>query len=131
MTDKQKIEALQMLLDGASYEEVGRKYCVSKQRVHSIFSGVIGKRRAGRKNSGKCVYPVLANWIAENCGNQIVFADLIGVHITTVSKFLLGKSSINMKTIDKILKATGMTYEECFKKENAPKDAGTSVKGQR
>lgn len=128
MTDQQKLDALKMLLEGASYEEVGRKYCVSRQMVYKMFSGVIGKRSAGRKDSGKCVYPVLANWIAENCITQAAFADLIGVHFTNVSKFLLGKSNINKVTIDKILKATGMTYEECFRKEKAPEDAATSIK---
>ena len=41
------------------------------------------------------------------------FADKCGAP-STMSRFLNGKTDIQKRNIDKILKVTGMTYEECF-----------------
>lgn len=42
------------------------------------------------------------------------FANKCNVAPSTMSRFLNGKTDIQKKNIDKILKVTGMTYEECF-----------------
>lgn len=42
------------------------------------------------------------------------FADKCGIAPSTMSRFLNGKTDIQEKNIDKILKVTGLTYEECF-----------------
>lgn len=126
MTDKQKLDALKMLLEGATYAEVGKKYMVSRERIRQMFSGVVGERRQKRKES---VYPQLAEWIANNCETYAKFATKIGASEQVVSLFMNGKSRLYKETIDKILVATGMTCEECFAKEKAPEEAATSIKG--
>lgn len=42
------------------------------------------------------------------------FADKCGISPSTMSRFLNGNTDIRKKNIDKILKVTGLTYEECF-----------------
>lgn len=60
------------------------------------------------------VYPVLAEWIRDNCGNASELARRIGLHRTTITDLLTGKKIPTKDTIDLILKETGLTYEECF-----------------
>lgn len=43
------------------------------------------------------------------------FANRCGIAPSTMSRFLSGKTDIQKSNIDKILKETGMGYEECFK----------------
>lgn len=43
------------------------------------------------------------------------FANKCGIAPPTMSRFLSGKTDIQKSNIDKILKVTGMSYEECFK----------------
>lgn len=45
------------------------------------------------------------------------FADKCGIAPSTMSRFLNGKTDIQKSNIDKILKVTGLTYEECFSQE--------------
>lgn len=42
------------------------------------------------------------------------FADKCGIAPSIMSRFLNGKTDIQKKNIDKILKVIGLTYEECF-----------------
>lgn len=42
------------------------------------------------------------------------FAEKCGIAPSTMCRFLNGKTDIQKKNIDKILKVTGLTYEECF-----------------
>lgn len=43
------------------------------------------------------------------------FAHKCGIAPSTMSRFLSGKTDIQKSNIDKILKVTGMSHEECFK----------------
>jgi transcriptional regulator with XRE-family HTH domain len=43
------------------------------------------------------------------------FSNRCGIAPSTMSRFLSGKTDIQKSNIDKILKVTGMSYEECFK----------------
>ena len=46
------------------------------------------------------------------------FAKKCNMPVSTISRFINGKTDIKKSNIDKILKVTGMTYEECFKEDN-------------
>lgn len=45
------------------------------------------------------------------------FAKKCDMPVSTISRLINGKTDIKKSNIDKILKVTGMTYEECFKEE--------------
>lgn len=45
------------------------------------------------------------------------FAAKCGIPSSVMCRFLNGQTDIRKSNIDKILKATGMSYEECFKEE--------------
>lgn len=38
MTKEQKVEAYSMYLDGCTYQEIGDKFGISRQRVHQLLS---------------------------------------------------------------------------------------------
>ena len=42
------------------------------------------------------------------------FASKCDIPSSVMCRFLNGKTDIRKKNIDKILKVTGLTYEECF-----------------
>lgn len=46
------------------------------------------------------------------------FSNRCGIAPSTMSRFLSGKTDIQKSNIDKILKVTGMSYEECFEEGN-------------
>ena len=65
------------------------------------------------ENMGK--YISLENYMRTQGISLREFADRCGIAPCTMSRFLSGKTDIQKSNIDKILKETGMGYEECFK----------------
>lgn len=45
------------------------------------------------------------------------FSKRCGMPASTMSRIINGKVDVQKSNIDKILKATGMSYEECFKED--------------
>lgn len=64
------------------------------------------------ENMGK--YISLENYMISQGISLREFADRCGIAPSTMSRFLNGKTDIQKSNIDKILKVTGLTYEECF-----------------
>lgn len=65
------------------------------------------------ENMGK--YISLENYMRTQGISLREFANRCGIAPSTMSRFLSGKTDIQKSNIDKILKVTGMSYEECFK----------------
>lgn len=126
MTDKQKLDALEMLLEGASYSDVARKYSLSRERIRQMFSPIM--QRDMRKRSFS-IYPNFTSWLREKNLSYHKFAEMTGVSGQHISHVMTGKGNPSKNWIDRVLEVTGMTYEECFAKEKAPEDAATSIKG--
>lgn len=53
------------------------------------------------------------------------FAKRCDMPVSTISRFVNGKTDIKKSNIDKILKVTGMSYEECFQKKGRLWNDGT------
>lgn len=60
-------------------------------------------------------YPALEGYMIDHNLSLRAFSRKCGICDTGLCRFLRGESGINKITIDKILRATGMTYEECFR----------------
>lgn len=60
------------------------------------------------------LYPVLEKYIIDNNLSINEFGKLCGVTGSTMCRYLNGKMMPNKGSIDKILKATGLKYEEAF-----------------
>ena len=70
------------------------------------------------------LYPVLMTWIKDNGLNFTTFGEIIGVSATTVRDWFTGRHLPNKYSIDCILGATGMTYEEAFGARKSEKNKG-------
>lgn len=50
MTKEQKVEAYSMYLDGCTYQEIGDKFGISRQRVHQLLSEPLTNKRGKPKS---------------------------------------------------------------------------------
>lgn len=72
-----------------------------------------------RKRKYRCVYPNLERWVNRRLdGNWSELARRAGVAPQCVWKYSTGVGDPSKATIDKILRTTGLTYEECFYEPN-------------
>ena len=62
-------------------------------------------------------YPRIEDYIGIEGMSLREFADKCGIAASTMSRFLNRKTDIQKRNIDKILKVTGLSYEECFAEE--------------
>ena len=101
---------------GLTYDEIGHIFGISRQAVHQLANRRINKGDYfNESTTGRIKYDGLRNWMLENrvglteltrrCGHTKLYASLIG------------NSEPSKSAIDAILEVTGLTYEECFKKE--------------
>lgn len=116
MTKEQKMEAFSMLLDGESYEAVGRTFGLTRQRIQQMFPMMRNEKMSQPKERPlRYVYPGIEKWMREN---KITIANLsrsIGYTTSAVNQVLLGKNDPRKRFVDEVLALTGMTYEEAFK----------------
>ena len=94
---------------GMTYQKIGEIFGVSKQAVYQMINGGDGVRI---HTLMKIPYVGLRLWMLEN---RVTLKELnrrIGVR-TSITQ----DNNPRMDTINKILKETGLTYEECFNKK--------------
>lgn len=107
---------------GMTYRQIAQEYGVSVQRIQQVCSR--HDPRKFRVITESCVYPNLRNWMNSN---RISRSELLrrmgeGVHpeaIVRLRDWMLGKYDPRKSMIDKLLAATGMSYEVLFAKEEA------------
>lgn len=59
-------------------------------------------------------FPMLHAWMVQKNMTLARFANAIGMSEANACYFMKGKRQLRKNNIDKILRATGMTYEEAF-----------------
>lgn len=112
MTIEQKCEIYRMRLEGATLQECADKFGVSKECIINTIPNVgRGKQTYGES----CVYPGLKKWMAENKCTSKELASRCAMTASHMSNILTNKRGIKKLTIDRILDATGLSYEEAFK----------------
>lgn len=112
MTREQKEEVKRLRGSGMSYQAVGERFGVSKQRIHQITHPKPRKKKTPSTAGVK--YPRIKKYLEENNISVAAFADACGVTRSTMYTNLKGDGGMNKSTIDAILKVTGLTYEEAF-----------------
>ena len=115
MTKEQEAIAKILRLDGKSISEVAAHLKVQEKDVEPVFY---------RKKYTKSLigfettkYFRLDQWMKERGMTRVMFADKSGVNYSTLCKIMSDSVDISKSHIDKILKFTGLTYEEAFGKE--------------
>jgi hypothetical protein len=114
---EKKEEMIALREQGLSYAEIGKKLNYSKQRVFQIIGGTsINFFRPISKEA--CVYVGIRNWMNENKINRntltrMIYGTLEPNLYETLKRTLKG-ANCRKDIIDKLLKVTGLTYEEAF-----------------
>lgn len=112
-------EMLEMHENGSSYEEIGKAFSLSRQRVFQLIGGQV-RNYTKEVTPEDCIYPNLRNWLNKNCITRFKLCRMIRGdtnlgHCNAVYAFLKGENKhVTKYTIDKYLKVTGLTYEELF-----------------
>lgn len=121
MTKEDKIKAYAMTLDGYTYQSIANEFGVTKQYISSLF----GRKLYNAKLYDEIIYPNITKWMEENkvtvrsLSIELYSEQSPNVAQTKLSKKLKGERKFTIDDIDKILKITGMKYEEAFeRKEN-------------
>lgn len=60
------------------------------------------------------IFPGIRKWMIENCRTKAQLAGMIGSSPENLRNWLAGKNDMPLRVVKKILKATGMTFEEAF-----------------
>lgn len=113
-TKKEKLEMLAMRNSGSSLQAIGDAYGITRERVRQILN-YLKEDHSQTYAVQKCIFPNIANWMRENDTVTIGgLADKLGISRQIVSWTLTGERDPKKKTIDAILRETGMTYEQAF-----------------
>ena len=120
MTREEKIEAYSMLLDGFTYQEIADRFQVSKQRIGQIFS-------MSESRYSKIIYPGIRSWMIENNVtvqelNRRMRPEKRTKGNNGLFEKLRGEREITPEEIERLLRVTGLTFEEAFgRKERGQK----------
>ena len=119
MVDREK--AAQMRRDGATYQEIGEYFGVSRQRIEQILKGKVKARKCST-DMERIPYEGLYNWLMDNPKvtyptlAKIVLGNGENKSTNQITNLLHGRNSlISKRAYDRLIAATGMTYEQLFK----------------
>lgn len=99
---------------GMTYRQIGEKYGVSAQAVQICCArqNEMPKKSFSAKS---CIWPNLRKWLnTDRARAERFFQAMQGCTIRTILK---GGQQPKKNVIDRMLKVTGMTYEELFREE--------------
>lgn len=119
MTEQMKIRKERMIelrKQGMTYEEIAKEVGMSRQRVYQIIGG--NYRRHRKFKEDEIVYAGLRNWMNEHdMGWAQLVRSIYGYYhpelYVRVKSVMSGKNC-RKDYIDRVLFATGLTYEQAF-----------------
>lgn len=109
-------EVFRLSGEGLNYRQIAEVVGCSRRHVSSILRGTVIRNFRPITN---CIWPGLARWMNENeCSKTELLRKMGGnpwdCTLKRLSSWMQGEYDPPKREIDKILKVTGMTYEECF-----------------
>lgn len=112
MSVEDKVRAYEMRLRGSTVQEIADEFGVTKQYIAQFLPK--GSRTRKPKIYESCVFPAIRNYLFKNRYTYSGFAKKCCVSDSIMRNALDGNVVMSKTTIDRILEATGMTYEEAF-----------------
>ena len=124
MTKCEKDKINLMREQGKSYQYIADTFGVSRQRIHQILNYPYNRKN---KTATLCIYKGLSEVIYDRKISVSKLCEATGINTdrVTLGHKLKGESDFKISEIKKILKFTGMTFEECFAEKETPA-AGTA-----
>ena len=114
---------MQARKQGMTYRQIAQKYGVTPQAVAAACA-IHAPGHFKPYTETEVVYPKLCKWLNDNEVSRNEFARRMGLapyakNCYRVSDYFRGKNYPLKETIDKMLRVTGLTYEELFSLEEA------------
>ena len=119
MVDKEK--AIAMRREGYSVASIANYFGATIGYIYRIMPADLVRYHYKAPN---CIYPSIRDWLIWHGMSVTQFSRLLGVSQNALRLGLIGRVSPTKYTIDAILTATGLTYEQAFgQKESAQQDS--------
>lgn len=120
MTDQAR-KMMEAREQGLSYKEISAMFGVSKQRVGQVLGQYNPNQFRSISETG-CIYPIWRKWMNENMVSRYELLRRMGLQAVprngqVLGTYMKGEASPRKSYIDKLLKVTGLTYEELFYEE--------------
>lgn len=112
LTKEQEVLARMMRLDGKSVKQVAERLKVDEDDVSHVYCVKKYTRSLVGFDSPK--YYGLDRWMRHHGMTRVMVADKSGITYSTLCNIMNGDVDVSKKYIDKLLKFTGLTYEEAF-----------------
>ena len=112
-------EIVAMRASGATFQQIAEAHNITRARVQQIVARghycdtYVRKRYAPRR----CAWPVIGLWMDKSRTSTGLLSLMVGCGYPHMYDVLNGRVRPNKDDIDGILAATGLTYEEAFRKE--------------
>lgn len=114
MTKEQKIEIFTRRLNGETYHDIAKSFGVSRQYIESLLKTEISGYKGGKLHK-MCIYKGLSDYMMSHQTTTHDLCKMIGINSTQhIYRKVRGESKFNIEQIEKILAATGMTFEKYF-----------------
>ena len=112
MTNEQEVLSRILRIDGKSISEVAECLGIPESELEPIFS----RRKYTKSIIGfeTTKYLHLDRWMRQRGITRVMFAEKSGINYSTLCNIMSDSVDISKRNIDKILKFTGLTYEEAF-----------------
>jgi len=112
VNDKQEIQVQLLRLDGKTVMEAAKITGLPEEEIEDIYYRKKHKKSIiGFENTK---YLRLDRWMREHGMTRTKFAEKCGIHQSTLASIMNDEVDFGKRSIDKILKTTGLTYEEAF-----------------
>ena len=115
LTIDQKVEMYRMHLEGETYRAIADRFGVSRQYVYQLFGQ---KYKSEPYRNVNVPYTGLSKWMNESNYSVAKLARESGCtdnhSYVTITSYLQGSPRMYIDSIRKILRFTGMTFEEAF-----------------
>lgn len=103
---------------GLTYQQIADKYGVSRQAVADVC-GKYNPKYFQIIKEDDCIFPNLRKWMNDHKVSRKELTRRIGLvtyayNVEVLTTYLKGVVNPRKDVIDKMLKVTGMTYEEMF-----------------
>ena len=109
MKDADLIKAFTLKVKGYKTEQVAKEIGVTPTYLNMVLHNVISN-----KNPKNSVYPALNEFMLTKGITAVEFSKALGVPNNTLASFLKGRTK-SYDLIIKVLKYTGLTFEQIFK----------------
>lgn len=120
MINERKEKMKEMYSQGMTFDAIGKSFGISKQRVYQLIG--CEKPHHTVVTEKQCIYPVIRNYMNLNGISiakltKMMYGNVHSTHRSRVTSILRGEN-VTKSNIDTFLKATGLTYEDAFKRSD-------------